>query len=205
MTPQYILRKSLCREPHCADKDTYRRSAECEIDNLGYASEYGEPGYDAPTKGVLFANWNYFPRGIDSILERAGFAIEWSDEWTVAENGKAYRTSPDSHGWKPSIVYGEDCQEFCRDDVGDYIDDYIAHLIDSPRHADMFDVDWTEYGFENMNGVFESGFHPGQNDDPKKILTEYQQRFPSKEFLFQIPSVGQFDISFTIWGRDKQD
>ncbi len=55
-----------------------------------------------------------------------------------------------------------------------------------------------------MNGTFENGWHPGQTDDPKKILAEYQAKFPDKEFLFQVPEVGQFDVMFTIWGRDKE-
>ena len=221
MTPQYILQQSLCRAPHCAGPyelrgiepkhwpagalESWRRSAESEIENMDWASEYGEPGYGpAPKRGILFANWNYFPRNLDTLLERAGYAIEWSDEWAIVhETGRAYRTSPDSYGWQPSIVFGEDGYEFCRDDVEDYIDQYIEHLVDSPRHADSFGVNWTKHGFTNLNGTFESGWHPGQNDDPEKILAEYQAKFPDKEFLFQIPSVGQFDIEFTIWGRDR--
>ena len=87
----------------------------------------------------------------------------------------------------------------------DYIDRYIEHLIDDATRCDTFDVDWTKHGFTNMNGTFESGFYPGQNNDPKKILAEYRAKFPDKEFLFQIPSVGQFDIEFTIWGRDNKE
>lgn len=222
MTPQYILRKSLCRPPHCAgpsevrDKplkdwpqatlDSWRKSATDHIEYMEYASEYGEPGYDNPKRGILFANWNYFPRGVDELLERAGYAIEWSDEWAIVyETGKAYRTSPDSYGWKRSLVYGEDGHEFCRDDVEDYIDHYIEHLLDDPTHCDLFDVNWAKHGFVNMNGVFEAGWHPHQTDDPRKILREHQTKFPDKEFLFQVPSVGQFDISFTIWGRDRTE
>lgn len=125
MTPQYIMKKSLCRKAHCfsshvpeqgyigtgsnigADtKEEYvrqrMRSAQSEIDNMDIACGYAEPGYQDPAKGVIFANWNVFPSGIDRILEAYGYAIEWSDEWTACHGcNKAVRTSPDSWDWKP--------------------------------------------------------------------------------------------------------
>ena len=78
------------------------RSAQSEIDNMGYATEYAEPGYDKPAKGILFANWNVFPRGLDTILEKAGYSVEWSDEWTTCDCGKAFRLSADSYVWEPA-------------------------------------------------------------------------------------------------------
>jgi hypothetical protein len=129
MTPQYILRRSLCRKPSCFSSHVpgkgyvgtletegaefvrqYVRAAESEIENLQWADGYAEPGYTDPARGVLFANWNRFPRGVDSILKRAGYAIEWSDEWSTCEEcGKAVRTSPDSYAYRPH--YREDLIE----------------------------------------------------------------------------------------------
>lgn len=128
MSPQYILRKSLCRAAHCfsahvpgqgyvnrgdlaetrAEYDRQRRrSAEQEIENLGFAAGYAEPGYSDPERGVLFANWNVFSNDVCNVLERAGFAIEWSDEWSTCEDcGKAVRTSPNGWDWHPH--YRED-------------------------------------------------------------------------------------------------
>ena len=116
MTPQYILQAALCREPHCATQPNWQRWAQSEIDNLGFAPCYIEPGYTPPEKGVLFANWNYFPRNIDTILESYGYAVEWSDEWaTCQECGGAVRTSPDSWGWHPSFKIFNDCELVCVD------------------------------------------------------------------------------------------
>src|SRR4051812_18753686 len=55
------------------------RAARSEFENMGFASEYHEPGYTQPARGFLFANWNRFPRNFDRLLERMGYAIEWSD------------------------------------------------------------------------------------------------------------------------------
>lgn len=79
------------------------RAATSELENMGYASEYAEPGYDTPKRGILFANWNVFPRGLDTLLERAGYAIEWSGEWYFCEDcNKALRTGPNSFCWTPA-------------------------------------------------------------------------------------------------------
>lgn len=112
MTPQYILRKSLCRPAFCSDD--YVKWRANEIEDMTYAASYVEPGYSHPNKGILFANWNYFPRGIDSLLERYGYSVEWSDEWATCDNcNRAVRTQPDNWGWTPSYVIENDYEVIC--------------------------------------------------------------------------------------------
>ena len=112
--------------------------------DIEYASEYAS-GHDAPKRGILFADWNdETRRGTDEerrrheywpvvsrfrsrfadILERAGFACEWSDEWTICECGKAVRTQPDGWDWRPQFVVKDgriECHECWRDcmSIGD--------------------------------------------------------------------------------------
>jgi hypothetical protein len=82
-----------------------KRSAQSEIESMGYAQTYAEPGYTQPKRGVVWANWNVLPRGLDSILERAGYAVEWADEWTTCSDCyRAIRTEPDGYDWKPGYV-----------------------------------------------------------------------------------------------------
>jgi hypothetical protein len=136
MTPQFILRKSLCRPAHCfsahvpgqgyvndgshvnlrAEYDRQRRQrAESEIGNLQFAPKYAESGYTDPVKGILFADWNVFPRNIDDILAKMGYDCEWSDEWTTCGDcGAAVRTQPDCWFWTPSYIINDGeviCQE----------------------------------------------------------------------------------------------
>ena len=106
MTPEYILSKSLCRPAHCGEYTPEARQS--EIENIGFASEYAEPGYTNPAKGILFADWNLFPRDIDRLLEFYGYEIGWSDEWSTCDNcGRAVRTSADCYSWSPSYT----CQD----------------------------------------------------------------------------------------------
>lgn len=180
------------------------RDANSEIEDMGFAREYAERGYTQPKKGILFANWNRLPEELGDILERMGYEIEWSDEWTTCEGcNRAIRTSPDNHGWKQAYVIYDNCEIFCIDCVKEDLDEYEDYLLNSTSHADTFDIDWKERGFNLMNAEhYETGLHPHQNDDPKKIA----KRVPlNHDFLFAIPSVGQFDIYFDCWIRAKKE
>jgi hypothetical protein len=131
MTPQYILKKSLGRVPHCwysclpgqgyvgtrhtdpEFQNKYQREALSAIENLNWSTEYAEPGYTDPAKGILLANWNVFSQRVAKILEGYGYAIEWEDEWaTCSCCNKAFRISPDSYYWTPSYKI-EDGEVFC--------------------------------------------------------------------------------------------
>lgn len=180
------------------------RTASSEVENMGFAPDYAEPGYDTPRNGVLLADWNSLPSNLDSILERAGYAVEWSDEWSTCDScNRIVRTSPNSYGWRRSYVLYNDCEIICADCVREDLDTYESHLLNNPRLADTLDVDWSARGFRKANADhYENGFHPGQNDNPEDIAKTLQ---PTVDYLFAIPSVGQFDVSFDCWIRDKED
>lgn len=182
------------------------RTAMSEIENLDYAKEYAEPGYTNPARGVLFANWNHLPRGLDTILERAGYAIEWSDEWSMCDScQRAVRTSADSYSWRRSYYIPDDeCSIICEECAHKDLDDYEAYLLNDAHRADTFDVDWSARGFvrHNPDYHYQNGWHPGQNDKPTEIVKHLA---PNVDWLFAIPSVGQFDVSFDLWIRDNDE
>lgn len=229
MTAEYILRAAVKaieqgRKPHCysahmpgrgyvndgniegeAKADYIRqatRNAQSIVDSMEWAEDYAEPGYDKPVRGIFFANWNGLPDKVTDLLERQGYAIEWSDEWSTCENcNRAVRTSPDSYGWRRSFAIVNDCELLCADCLHEEPETLIAELLNDPTRADTTDLDLASHGFTRFNPEhYENGFHPGQNDDPKAIA----KALPADvDFIFQIPSVGQFDIAFDVWTRPK--
>lgn len=207
MTPEYVLLKSLCRGPHCVGKyesthGGHIKFAMDEISNIQFAWDYAEKGYDKPKKFILFANWNYFPRGIDSILEGYGYAIEWSDEWTTCEDcNRAVRTSPDCYQWQPSYVE-LDGSIACLDCVKDSSEDYLSTLEDNPRTALNTDIDPSQFGYTQIKDGYESGLHPHMTDDPKKIYTDLRQKGYSR-ILFKIDEVSQFYTTFSVWQKEE--
>ncbi len=117
MTLETILRRAVNtlkhgdRQPHCG-----RPATQNDAENVEWSEDYVEPGYDKPRKGIVFANWNGFPRDLDRILERAGYSVEWSDEWSTCEDCyRAFRTEPDGYGWQPVYSWDGECSLVCRD------------------------------------------------------------------------------------------
>jgi hypothetical protein len=168
---------------------------------MDYAPGYSEPGYDDPTKGVLLADWNVFPRGLDRVLERAGYAIEWADDWSRCDECyKLVRTSADSYGWRKSFYMPDDCSIVCAacvsKDPTEYVEEYLLNNSDT---ADTFDIDLAEYGFTRFNALhYENGWHPGQNDTPAEVVKHLPEGY---DYVFTVPSVGQFDVQFDVWIR----
>lgn len=174
-------------------------------------AEYGEPGYDQPARGILFADWNDCPQWLQNGLERRGFALEWEDEWVEAdETSKAYRTSPTSYGWTPYYVIRNDCEIIGGDEIENdsdmqawYVDEY---LLNNSRHANIFrGVSLEKHGFAKFNGTYETGFHPGQNDEPKAVLAHIRREMPNHDVVFSIDSCGQFDTMWTAWTRPVKE
>jgi len=177
-------------------------SAAKDSDEIDYCLEYAEPGYSNPKRGILFGNWNHYPKRLTSILKKAGYAIEWSDEWSQCQNcNRAIRTSPDSYGWRKYYVIYNDCEVICADCVKNDLDAYEEYLLNKHTHADTFDIDWSERGFTRINvDSYENGFHAHQTDKPSDIV----KLLPKDcDYLFTIPVVSQFTLSFDCWIRSK--
>lgn len=189
------------------------RSVQTEIDCLWYAPAYAEPGYDDPPRGIVFANWNVFPRGLDRILEYAGYAVEWSDEWSTCDGcQKAVRTSPNSYHWSGAYAFVDECTILCHECIADDPSDYLATVVgDSGRCvtetlADKIDL--AAAGFTRYappDGQYESGWHPGQNDNPRKIVEELKTRGidPSRALFVQTEQ-SQFYIGFEVWLQNEE-
>jgi hypothetical protein len=198
MTPEYIIRASLSRPAHCSSETPEQRAQ--YIEDLTFSHEYAEGGYTQPEKGILFANWNYFARDLDRILERYGYEVEWSDEWTTcSECNRALRTTADCYFWQPS--YGEmEGDILCIDCLTKDAESYLESLEDNPRTAlNIRQIDPAAYGYMKLEGEFESGFHPGQTDDPKKIYARLCDTHP--RLLFRIDEVSQFYTVFSVWQK----
>lgn len=169
-----------------------------------FASAYGEPGYSDPEKGIILANWNAIPKGLADWLERCGYSLEWADEWIVDHNhgGKAYRTQPDSYGWESSIMLTTDGEWLTPDDSPS---DWIDECANDRMRPDLgclpsriTDSDLHDAGFKLFRGDLESGWHPGQTDDPQAIA---KLAFDAGAYrvVFRKVENSQFYVRFECW------
>lgn len=195
----YVLRHD-SKAPHCSDLPREQRME--EIEDMGWAEGYAEPGYTDPARGILFANWNHFSDKAGELLEQLGYELEWSDEWDTCGNcAKAVRTTADSHGWQPHFII-EEGELTCLECV-DW-DSYLENCQDSTEHLVPSACDPAQYGYTRRSeaGQYETGFHQGQNDKPADVLEAYHRK-GQYYIVFRCSGVGQFDISWEVWQKDQ--
>jgi hypothetical protein len=206
-------------------------AAVLETDGQGYgvenwAADYAEPGYHTPEKGILFGNWNTRtrwnketntsevidkrPARFAAIAEHIGYELEWSDEWSTCEDcGKAVRTSADSYSWTPSYAIVNECTILCADclanDPQDYLDelngnDQACLTVDMHAHIDL-----SAYGYHKFNADrYESGFHPGQTDNPREIAKQLRKQ-GIEDFIFVQAEQSQFYIKFDVYVKESNE
>jgi hypothetical protein len=135
------------------------------------------------------------------ILEKA-FDICFADEYSsCCSCGKLIKTSPSYYGNLPEYLY-TDCEILCADCYTD--DDIIGlYLNDADKAVNPRQLrkSLKKHGFICYRDNLESGFHPGQTDNPHKISQELEAEIPGAEWIFCIDGAGQFDIHFSLWYR----
>lgn len=167
-----------------------------------WANEYGSRGYTQPQRGVILANWNNVPKGLADWLEKQGFELEWSDEWDICGQGKAWRTSPDSYSWEPDTHTTHDGELITRDDPpSDWIaemesDKYGQPLGVLPSWITVADIE--EAGYKLYEGDKESGWFPGQTDDPDEVRRRaFKAGFD--KIVFRKTEQSQFYMKWEAW------
>jgi len=176
---------------------------------------YAEPGYHSD-EVIATGNWNdvskynpltnkqerisNLPSRILALYEKMGIVCEWSDEWAECSCGKLVRTYGDSYSWTASYQL-TDGELTCIDCLKDNPESYLLSLEGNPNVANTIHCIRPEkYGYVKMNkdNAYETGWHPGQNDDPKKIAKELENKNIDR-YLFNIDDVGQFDIRWSVY------
>lgn len=185
-----------------SDKEHGRPSR--ETIQITYAHEYGEPGYTNPERAILFGNWNYVSKGVGNWLEEQGFELEWEDEWITLNDGKAYRTSPNSYDWTPSYVMDEEGNYYTKDDHDGTIE---ALAMTDKGHPARLLPDWVTddelkaEGFVKVEGDDrEIGWHPGQKDTPLKDAVPLFDK-GAEAVVFRHTEQSQFYIKWDVWAK----
>jgi hypothetical protein len=170
---------------------------------IQWVERYADSNCVNSINGILLGDWNRYPKRLCAILERAGYDVEWEDEYArCSQCRNAIRISPNSYSWKALFITFDDGDFFCSDCIKEDLDRYEEHLLNHSNRADTLDIDWSKRGFTQFNKEsYENGWHPGQNDDPNVIV----KMLPvDHDFLFTVPFVGQFDIYFDCWIKLKE-
>ena len=199
------------------DKSLLFRSImqDCGAKATSCAEGYSEPGYDEPAQPYVFLGdwWSRDGETLKesklvSIIEAAGGAVEWHDEWTeCGECNKAVRTSPDGYSWTRSYVLLNDCEVVCCQCMEDESlqSEYLTEDLEgNSDKADTLGIDLGAHGYVRMDVEFQNGLYGGQSASPHKIADALLER-GIERFVFQIDRVRQFDMDFSCWVHEDED
>ena len=192
----------------------YIEQIQLHFDGYADGSSTGESGL------IATGNWNEItkydpvmgrqlvsdlPKRVGDIFEKMGIEIEWSDEWSTCGNCyKLIRTSPDSYSWQPDFYLG-DGDITCGDCVKEDPSGYLEFLDGNDEACMTIDVDLEEHGYEQLNeDSFESGWFPGQNDDPRQVAKELREK-GIEHFIFVKDEQSQFYSKWSVWVRNESN
>jgi hypothetical protein len=177
-----------------------------------WASEYGNDSRYTQGDGPIIIQsydmcniMNKHPRIEQAAIDQ-GFELVNYDEYTVDhECDKVWRTSPDSYGWTPSVVYTEHGDLITPDSD---IDEWIEWAVNEESRCLTSTfcklADLEELGFvqePDDDTTYESGLHPGQTDDPAKMYKELRVKFPESDIIFWLKESSQFYVVFQVLRR----
>jgi len=224
MTAQEAL-KNLTDPPSAEDQQLclslMQKAEEAAGSWVSTATHYSEPGYEAEST-ILFANWNSEGKWnqetreyettsnlmplLCELAEKVGFAIEWSDEWSMCDDCQgAFRISGDSYSWTMYGYVTEDGDAVCGNCIIEDPDDYFAAIAGDHRKAiTIHGVDPTQHGYARVNdedNKFEHGMFGGQDASPEAIAITLKSA-GIEDFLFSIDSTGQFDLRFSVFAPE---
>lgn len=179
--------------------------AKYRVEEIRFAPDYAEPGYGPAGKGILLANWNKVEVDrtmvrLGDIIERLGYQTEWSDEWVECDDcGKTFRTIPNCYFWEQSGIDGEEC--LCRECI-DW-ETLCRAREDNPGSCVPSSVNPAEFGYVLAKTDFETGFHPGQTDNPVEVYKTVKTE--SNHVLLRIKEVSQFYSVWEVWTREEEE
>lgn len=97
--------------------------------------------------------------------------------------------------------------ENCLENNEEYMEIFLSDKIDNPKKANtiLSEDKLKELGFEKINEhYYENGWY-GDNDQPSEILEKAKEKFPEKEFIFNVRKIyNPFTTQFDLYGRDME-
>jgi hypothetical protein len=167
--------------------------------------ELGEPGYSLSKNeksALICYDWDQIEKEYPNICEYLdnNFMLLYSDEWIILEDGKCYRTSPDSYFWQPSIIV--DCDQYITvNELNDYSNEEFLEFLERNNYLNNPKTAINLWGFEPRGvHVEEEEFYMFENHrEPETILSELLKSDPDGKYYFVIDGVSQFGLDFSIY------
>jgi hypothetical protein len=169
---------------------------------------------------AIASNWNFLnseqEKNMERALEKHDIEMAWIDEVDgCIECNKVVHLF---HGHWPEYIRtgyyetGDFLACLCRDCVDKMDEDELENLAQEYNDNENAAMPaWMQdkiksLGFhclEDECTIYETGFHPGQNDNPAQIAKWMHENLPDHDFIFVITGGGQFDTYWTVYVRKQ--
>ena len=156
-----------------------------------------EPQFDSIVDDPLFVE---VLRALGVDEDNYGYSDEYSE---CTECGNVIRTSPTHATWKPDFWLNlRDGEILCKECTKENANAYFAWLAEETVEStpQICLLDPKEHGFTKVIDDLEYGYHPGQNDDPKKLIAWANKH--NFEIAFDVRQ-NPFTATFDVWLRGK--
>ena len=129
----------------------------------------------------------------------------YGDEYTRCDIcGNIIRTSPTHATWTPDFWQdGRDGEILCKECTKANADDYFKWLaeVTAEGESHICLLDPKEHGFTKVIEDLEYGYHPYQNDDPRKLIDWANEN--DFEIAFDVRQ-NPFTVTFDVWLRASE-
>lgn len=164
---------------------------------------------DQPANGVMVCDWNQLPGFGQGVFEALGMETAWDEstrQCTVCEGGVV--TQPQFYGWRPKFHEhgaGEVVCFACLDDDEGEREAMLEDVLRKPARARVVPhCRFLPDSYIRVDFQGENGFYGGQADDPEQAGA-FLEAQGVDQYLFDITSIGQFDVHFDIWVDSEQE
>lgn len=162
--------------------------------------QYGEPGYSA-ANGVILFDWNDCGTRVVKYLELAGYDCEWSDEWIICNEGKAWRTQPSHAFWQPSYIYSNDGDIITRDEDAVF---WIEAVVNNPKACLPTFIDVASGGYVKFEEEQETGLRIGQDASPED--TYKRAKNAGYDYvIFKIVDTSMFELRWQCYVMKEEE
>ena len=172
----------------------------------GYVGDLQE--YDGG-ETVIIADWNNLPDKITSFIEdKTDVICGFEDEYSICECGKLVSIQPGFYGDQGNFFLTDSellCRQCTIENIGEVID-YVKNDSDKAVKTWMIPaIEQERFTCLEKEGedcpIYETGYHYGQNDNPKDIATWIESNLQNYDYIFALTDVGQFDVHWTAFIR----
>lgn len=186
-----------------------------------YMYDYNSSDGKTTDQRVLSGDWHdkscgRIGRLVEKLFTTDEIECRFYDEITTcSECGKAVVTQPSHYGWIPNFIRTEydiicrDCVEESPEFILDDAEEIWINVSDKAVYPwfvpFLKPAGWACLETDTGCATYETGWHPGQDDDPEKVLEWIQENLPDYDCIFAITSVGQFDTHWTAYIKKREN